>query len=95
MKTSIAESDSIVASLSREVYINTNRSIYIKSSLDKINNESLMYRLQTELKSLNQRSLEIINMVNSINKKRLYDNLSLQFLKELCNRSINYTESLG
>ncbi len=86
MKNTIATSDSLVGSLSREVMSISCRynSIYneIRATRDKI----LINRLLKEKQKIEHRMFELCKISSQIVKTKSEDDLSFIFLNELCRR---------
>ena len=81
-------SDSIIGSLCREINLIKSRSELIIRSIPNTENKKLKQRLIRELAELRIRVQDIkkLSKLISINGKK--DNLSIEFLNELLNRSV-------
>ncbi len=82
----LKESDTLIGNLSKEVELLRIRCKSIVSSIINSHDEALLIRLKKELDSLENRRQEIIRIASNIQKGNISDNLSIEFLIELCNR---------
>ncbi len=90
MKEALCISDSLVASLCREIDYLRKRYSSIILSLENCKNISLKKRLKEELQNLKYRKEELSNVCNFIVKGNKNIDLSIIFLIELCNRPLGY-----
>ena len=80
------ESQSLIGTLTKEVYTLRLRCKSVSNSIIKSKDENLIKRLQNELISLEVRRTEILEIAIFVRKKSL-DELAIDFLIEIINRS--------
>ena len=91
MNRTLNSSLSLIASLSRESQSIRHRSQNIINSIMNCKNKELLLRLKNELSSLEQRRCEIGNIAISIRDCNYMDTLSIEFLIEISNRPLIYS----
>tara|TARA_Y100001968_G_C19285854_1_gene681621 strand:+ start:791 stop:1069 length:279 start_codon:yes stop_codon:yes gene_type:complete len=90
MENIIKTSDSLIGSLCREIEFIRLRSKVIKENLQNCRNKELTYRLKKEMCKLSQRKISILNLSKDLERNKITDNLSINFLIEIINRSFVY-----
>ena len=93
MNRTLNSSLSLIASLSRESQSIRQRSQNIIKSIMNCNNKELLYRLRNELSSLEKRRNEIGNIALIIRDSNYMDTLSIEFLIEISNRPLIYSNN--
>ena len=94
MNRTLNSSLSLIASLSRESQSIRQRSQNIIKSIMNCKNKELLFRLKNELSSLEQRRYEIGNIAISIRDSNYMDTLSIEFLIEISNRPLIYSNKI-
>ena len=94
MNRTLNSSLSLIASLSRESQSIRQRSQNIIKSIMNCKNKELLFRLKNELSSLEQRRYEIRNIATSIRESNYMDTLSIEFLIEISNRPLIYSNKI-
>ena len=82
----VTTSDSVIASLCREVDAIRYRCSSLLESMAKCNDDCLFCRLKSELQQLNNRRAELLETAMSCKKNGVEDQLSIAFLIEISSR---------
>ncbi len=77
---------SLIASLCREVSSIRNKESQMRLALNSCINNKLKLRIEKEILLLSHRKNEVLKSAITIRESNLGDNLSLEFLIELCTR---------
>ena len=88
MIKSLTKSHSLIGNLSRETQSLRLRCQKISDSIINCNNKELLSRLNKELSSLEKRRVEILKIALLLSNSKGNDNLSIEFLIEICSRPI-------
>ena len=88
MKLLSTYSDSLIASLCREVEHIRNRKKRIKESLRTCLNRQLILRLKKELKDHENRNEEILNFSQRVKNNTNNNDLCIEFLYEISSRQL-------
>ena len=88
-------SQTVIGSLIKEAEQIRKRANVISKSIISCNNKSLLVRLKREFESLENRRQEILSSAKWFKSNHIIDEVSIEFLIEVCRRSIKYkSESL-
>ena len=86
----LPSSCTLIGNLTIEADKIRNRCKSIITSIRNSNDDYLLFRLKSELNLLETRRAEISNIASTLKKNKYSDNLSIEFLSELCQRPIIY-----
>ena len=90
MQSTLKSSESLLASLCKEVQGIRNRCTYIIDSIVHCNDNNLLLRLKSELNHLQKRRVELLETAKSLKKLNLQDDIAIDFLIEISNRPYIY-----
>ena len=88
MINTLSTAQTIIGSLSREAYKLLTRSRNILFTTSNCRDKSVLIRLENERKSIQRSRYRILKLAKSIKSRGLKDDLSIEFLIELCTRSV-------
>ncbi len=88
MQKTFTRSDSFIGGLCREVESIRNRCSQLLLSINKCKDLGLTKRLKEEYNELIKRKLILSRTVQSFNKEKFRDTLSIEFLEEISSRPI-------
>ena len=89
MKDLVTTSDSVIASLCREVDGIRHRCSSLLESMAKCNDENLSCRLKKEFQLLRNRRQALFKIANEMQYNGLADKLSIEFLLEISSRTLD------
>jgi hypothetical protein len=89
MKDLVTTSDSVIASLCREVDGIRHRCSSLLEAMAKCNDENLSCRLKKEFQLLSNRRQALFKIANEMHYNGVADKLSIEFLLEISSRTLD------